>query len=137
MKKFIIGLIGVMFVSAMAFSLSSCSKEEVEPGKDEDEVTILGTWRHYTDKANGYYYQITLEKDGTLIWREIDSYEDETLYCTYTYEDGYMTWYEKANDIEAIWYVDKFDESTMVTHFVDKHTGTHDSDHKIIWARVK
>lgn len=136
MKKFIFGLISVMFVSAMAFSLSSCSKEEVEPGKDEDEVTILGTWRHYTDKANGYYYQITLEKDGTLIWREIDSYEDETAYCTYTYEDGYITWYTDY-DIEAIWYVDKFDESTMVTHFVDKHTGTHDSDHKIIWARVK
>lgn len=35
MKKFIIGLIGVMFVSAMAFSLSSCSKEEVEPEKEE------------------------------------------------------------------------------------------------------
>lgn len=143
MKKFIFGLISVMFVSAMAFSLSSCSKEdvepgkdEVEPGKDEDEVTILGTWRHYTDKANGYYYQITLEEDGTLIWREIASDEDETSYDTYTYEDGYITWYTDY-DIEAIWYVDKFDESTMVTHFVDQQTGTHDSGHKIIWARVK
>ena len=136
MKKFIIGLIGVMFVSAMAFSLSSCSKEDVEPGKDEDEVTILGTWRHYTDKANGYYYQITLEKDGTLIWREIDSYEDETAYCTYTYEDGYITWYEKANDIEAIWYVYKLYESTMVTYNVDKETGTH-GNRQTIWTRVE
>lgn len=136
MKKFIFGLISVMFVSVMAFSLSSCSKEEVEPGKDEDEVTIIGTWRHYTDKANGYYYQITLEEDGTLIWREIDSNEDETLYDTYTYEDGYITWYESDNDIEAIWYVYKLYESTMVTYKVSKYDGTQ-SSHQIIWTRVE
>ena len=57
MKKFIIGLIGVIFASVMALSLSSCGKEEVEvePEKDKDEVTIYGTWRHYKDKAKGYY----------------------------------------------------------------------------------
>ena len=136
MKKFIIGLIGVMFVSAMAFSLSSCSKEEVEPGKDEDEVTIIGTWRYYTDEAKGYYRQITLEEDGTLIWREYNSHEDETLYDTYTYEDGYITWYESDNDIEAIWYVYKLYESTMVTYNVDEETGTHGS-RQTIWTRVE
>lgn len=41
MKKFIIGLIGVMFVSAMAFSLSSCGNEEPEPEKEEDETNNL------------------------------------------------------------------------------------------------
>ena len=136
MKKFIFGLIGIMFVSVMAFSLSSCSKEEVEPGKDKDEVTILGTWRCYTDKAKGYYYQITLEEDGTLIWREYDSYENETSYCTYTYEDGYITWYDRDNDIEAIWYVYKLYESTMVTYDVDDETGTH-RNQQTIWTRVE
>lgn len=136
MKKFIFGLIGVMFVSAMAFSLSSCSKEEVEPGKDEDEVTIIGTWRYYTDEAKGYYRQITLEEDGTLIWREYNSHEDETSYCTYTYEDGYITWYWRYNDIEAIWYVYKLYESTMVTYNVDEETGTHGS-RQTIWTRVE
>lgn len=135
MKKFIIGLIGVMFVSAMAFSLSSCSKEEVEPGKDEDEVTIIGTWRYYTDEAKGYYRQITLEEDGTLIWREFNSHENETSYCTYTYEDGYITWYMDY-DIEAIWYVHKLYESTMVTYNVDKETGTH-GNRQTIWTRVE
>lgn len=124
-----------MFVSVMAFSLSSCSKEEVEPGKDKDEVTILGTWRCYTDKAKGYYYQITLEEDGTLIWREYDSDENETSYCTYTYEDGYITWYDD-NDIEAIWYVYKLYESTMVTYDVDDETGTH-RNQQTIWTRVE
>ena len=131
MKKFIFGLISVMFVSAMAFSLSSCSKEEVEP-----EVTIIGTWRYYTDEAKGYYRQITLKEDGTLIWREIDSNEDETLYDTYTYEDGYITWYESDNDIEAIWYVYKLYKSTMVTYKVSKYDGTQ-SSHQIIWTRVE
>lgn len=131
MKKFIFGLISVMFVSVMAFSLSSCSKEEVEP-----EVTIIGTWRHYTDKANGYYYQITLEEDGTLIWREYNSRGNHTSYDTYTYEDGYITWYEKANDIEAIWYVYKLYESTMVTYKVSTYDETQ-SSHQIIWTRVE
>ena len=120
----------------MAFSLSSCSKEEVEPGKDKDEVTILGTWRHYTDKANGYYYQITLEKDGTLIWREIDSNEDETSYCTYTYEDGYITWYTDY-DIEAIWYVSQLYKTEMITYRVNKYTGEIDEEDKNIWVKIK
>ena len=136
MKKLIFGLISVMFVSVMAFSLSSCSKEDVEPGKDEDEVTIIGTWRYYTDEAKGYYQQITLEEDGTLIWREYNSHEDETSYCTYTYEDGYITWYWRYNDIEAIWYVYKLYESTMVTYNVDKETGTH-GNRQTIWTRVE
>ena len=138
MKKYILGLIGVMFVSAMAFSLSSCSKEEVEPEKEEDEVTIIGTWRHYTNEAKGYYYQITLEEDGTLIWREITSHENETEYSTYTYENGYITWYWRYNynDIEAIWYVYKLYESTMVTYNVDDETGTHRNE-QTIWTRVE
>lgn len=136
MKKFIFGLIGIMFVSVMAFSLSSCSKEEVEPEKEEDEVTIIGTWRYYTDEAKGYYRQITLEEDGTLIWREYDSSENETSYDTYTYEDGYITWYWRDNDIEAIWYVYKLYESTMVTYNVDKETGTH-GNRQTIWTRVE
>ena len=120
----------------MAFSLSSCSKEDVEPEKEEDEVTIIGTWRYYTDEAKGYYRQITLEEDGTLIWREYNSHEDETSYSTYTYEDGYITWYEKANDIEAIWYVYKLYDSTMVTYNVDEETGTH-GNRQTIWTRVE
>lgn len=137
MKKFIFGLIGIMFVSVMAFSLSSCSKEEVEPEKEEDEVTIIGTWRYYTDEAKGYYRQITLEEDGTLIWREYDSYENETSYCTYTYEDGYITWYDdRNNDIEAIWYVYKLYKTKMITYDVDDETGTHRNQQRI-WTRVE
>lgn len=119
----------------MTFNLSSCSKEEVEPGRDKDEVTIYGTWRHYTDKAKGYYRQITLEEDGTLIWREFDSHEDETVYATYTYENGYITWYARENDIECIWYVVKLEESTMVTYDVDEGTG--EFEFQEIWSRVE
>ena len=136
MKKFIIGLIGVIFASVMALSLSSCGKEEVEvePEKGEDEVTIFGTWRHYADKAKGYYEQITLEEDGTLIWRGINENEDETSYDTYTYENGYITWYCRGA-IEAIWKVYILEKSTMATYHVDKETG--DYGITIVWSRVE
>ena len=135
MKKYILSLIAIVFAFIMTFNLSSCSKEEVEPGRDKDEVTIYGTWRHYTDKAKGYYRQITLEEDGTLIWREFDSHEDETAYSTYIYEDRYITWYQSDNDIEAIWYVVKLEKSTMVTYDVDEGTG--EFEFQEIWTRVE
>lgn len=136
MKKFIWGLIGVVFASAMAFALSSCSKEEVEPGKDKDEVTIIGTWRYYKNETKTSYMQITLEEDGTLIWRKVSEHENETVYSTYTYENGYITWYEWDGDIEAIWYVYKLYKSTMVTYDVDDETGTHRNEQRI-WTRIE
>lgn len=135
MKKYILSLIAIVFAFITTFNLSSCSKEEVEPGRDKDEVTIYGTWRHYTDKAKGYYRQITLEEDGTLIWREFDSHEDETSYDTYTYQNRYITWYRRENDIECIWYVVKLEESTMVTYDVDEGTG--EFEFQEIWTRVE
>ena len=138
MKKFIIGLIGVMFVSVMAFSLSSCSKEEVEPGKDKDEVTILGTWRCYTDKAKGYYRQITLKEDGTLIWREENDFgiDITNKNSTYTYKDRCITWYWE-DSVEAIWYVVQLDQEEMITCFVNSYTGERDEEKMKIWVKIK
>ena len=138
MKKFIFGLIGIMFVSVMAFSLSSCSKEEVEPGNDKDEVTILGTWRCYTDKTKGYYYQITLKEDRTLIWNEINDNENETINknSTYTYKDGCITWYWE-DSVEAIWYVSQLYKTEMITYRVNKYTGERDEEEMNIWVKIK
>ena len=138
MKKFIIGLIGVMFVSAMAFSLSSCSKEEVEPEKDKDEVTILGTWRCYTDKAKGYYHQITLKEDGTLIWREENDFgiDITNKNSTYTYKDRCITWYWE-DSVEAIWYVSQLYKTEMITYRVNKYTGERDEEKMYIWVKIK
>ena len=92
----------------MAFSLSSCSKEEVEPEKEEDEVTIIGTWRHYTNEATGDYYQITLEEDGTLI-------ADNVLYRGMVRSDEYVVHKHRSminnlraflKEIEAAEYLD-------------------------------
>ena len=132
MKKFIFGLIGIMFVSVMAFSLSSCSKE------DKDEVTILGTWRCYTDKAKGYYYQITLKEDRTLIWHEINDHENETINknSTYTYKDGCITWYWE-NRVECIWYVSLLYKTEMITYRVNKYTGERYEDERNIWVKIK
>ncbi|MBR4161512.1 MAG: hypothetical protein IKT87_07600 [Bacteroidaceae bacterium] len=82
------------------------------------------------------YIQITLKEDGTLIWREFNSREDETVYSTYIYEDRYITWYQSDNDIEAIWYVVKLEESTMVTYDVDDD-GTGEFEFQRIWTRVE
>ena len=130
MKKFIFALIGIMFVSVMVFSLSSCSKEEVEP--------ILGTWRCYTDKAKGYYYQITLKEDGTLIWRAENNFELEITNknSTYTYKDRCITWYWD-DSVEAIWYVVQLDKEEMITCFVNSYTGERDEEEMEIWVRIK
>lgn len=138
MKKFIIGLIGIMFVSVMTFSLSSCSKEEMEPEKDKDEVTFLGTWRCYTDKAKGYYMQVTLKKDGTWIWREINDHENEFINknSTYTYKDRYITWYLE-DSVEAIVYIVQFDKEEMITCFVNKYTGERDEENMQIWVKIE
>lgn len=118
----------------MAFSLSSCSKEEM----DKDEVTILGTWRHYTDEAKGYYMQVTLKKDGTWIWREINDYENEFINknSTYTYKDRYITWYLE-DSVEAIVYIVQFDKEEMITCFVNKYTGERDEENMQIWVKIK
>lgn len=133
MKKFIFGLIGIMFVSVMAFSLSSCSKEEVEPGKDKDEVTILGTWRHYTDEAKGYYEQFTFEEDGIPIWREVSDVENETLYATYTYENEIITFYESPNEVDSRWYVVRLNKTSMITYKL-YHDGSY--GRQVIWTRI-
>ena len=116
----------------MAFSLSSCSKE------DKDEVTILGTWRCYTDKAKGYYYQITLKEDRTLIWHEINDHENETINknSTYTYKDGCITWYWE-NRVECIWYVSLLYKTEMITYRVNKYTGERYEDERNIWVKIK
>ena len=138
MKKFIFGLIGIMFVSVMAFSLSSCSKEEMEPEKDKDEMAFLGTWRCYTDKAKGYYQQVTLKKDGTWIWREINEHENEFINknSTYTYKDRYITWYLE-DSVEAIVYIVQFDKEEMITCFVNKYTGERDEENMQIWVKIE
>lgn len=122
----------------MAFSLSSCSKEEVEPGKDKDEVTILETWRCYTDKAKGYYYQITLKEDGTLIWREEDDFgiDITNKNSTYTYKGRCITWYWE-DSVEAIWYVVQLDKEEMITCFVNSYTGERDEEVMKIWVKIK
>ena len=124
----------------MAFSLSSCSKEEVEPekeevepGKDEDEVTILGTWRHYTDEAKGYYEQFTFEEDGILIWREVSDVENETLYATYTYENEIITFYESPDSVDSRWYVVRLSKTSMITYKVN-HDGSY--GRQVIWTRI-
>ncbi len=43
MKKFFLSLISILFVSMMAFNLSSCSEEEVEPGKEAE--ALVGKWK--------------------------------------------------------------------------------------------
>ena len=131
MKKYILGLIGFVFAFAMTFNLSSCSKEE-----EEVDETIIGTWRHYTDKTKGYYYQITLEKDGTLIWHEINEHEDENLNCTYTYKDNKIVWY--WNDkVEAVWYVTQLYKTEMITYRVHKYTGEIFENERILWVKIK
>ncbi len=135
MKKFIFGLIGIMFVSVMAFSLSSCSKEEVEPEKEEgDEPTILGTWRCEYGES---YRQMTLEEDGIIIWCRVDANGTITSgpdYCTYTYENGNITSYEAPGDIEVIMHVETLSKTRMVTYNVNRYDGTYGRQY--IWTRI-
>lgn len=135
MKKYILGLLGIVFVSTMIFGFSSC-KDNNEEEAENSVASIYGTWRHYTNETKGYYEQITLKEDGILIWREVDDYEDETCYDTYTYENGNIIWHDgpNADDIEAIWHVAQLTKSNLVTYDVEDD-GSYDN--QTVWIRIE
>lgn len=111
----------------MTFCVSSCEEDAAE-GK----ASIYGTWRKYTDKENGYYWQISLKENGTLVYKEYDDHQDETSYAWYTYENNYITWYDSMDktpeSIEAKWYVADLGTKTIKLIDVDTETGEFTDD---------
>lgn len=97
MKKYILGLIGIVFAFAMTFNLSSCSKEEVEPEKETP--LIVGTWKHFSD---GGYCLLKINEDMTAIYNQWDDGE----------WDGKD---EKYNYV--------YDETNNIIYFYDFYTG--------------
>lgn len=93
MKKFIIGLIGVIFASVMALSLSSCGKEEVE-----STPLIVGTWKFSWEDGYGL---LKINEDMTAIYNEWDDGE----------------WDAKDEKYNYI-----YDESKNIIHFYDYYT---------------
>lgn len=87
MKKYILGLIGIVFAFAMTFNLSSCSKE-----KEEGEVTplIIGTWKY--SFGDGYCL-LKINEDMTAIYNEWDDGEWESKDEKYSYV------YDETNNI--------------------------------------
>ena len=80
MKKYILGLIGIVFAFAMTFNLSSCSKEEVEPEKETP--LIVGTWKY--SWGDGYCL-LKINKDMTAIYNEWDDGEWDAKDEKYNY----------------------------------------------------
>lgn len=89
MKKFIIGLIGVMFASVMALSLSSCGKEDGSEYYEDNP--FAGVWKEGSNRTefrkNGtwetrYNYYSDDNDDYVMKWTETG---------TYTYDEGSRT----------------------------------------------
>ena len=136
MKKYILSLIVIVFAFIMTFNLSSCSKEEVEPGGDKDEVTIYGTWRCSYGEANK---QMTLREDGIVMWYRLDNNGKVTSgpdIQTYTYENGNITYFERPGDIEGIMHVATLTKTQMVTFNINVHDGSYE-DGQRVWTRVE
>lgn len=127
MNKLVLKLFSVILISMITFCVSSCEEDAAE-GK----ASIYGTWRKYTDKENGYYWQISLKENGTLVYKEYDDHEDETSYAWYTYENNYITWYDSLDktpeSIEAKWYVADLGTKTIKLIDVDTETGEFTND---------
>ena len=94
MKKFIIGLIGVIFASVMTLSLSSCGKEE-----GESTPLIVGTWKYFDD---GGYCLLKINEDMTAIYNEWDDGEWDAKDEKYNYV---------------------YDETNNIIYFYDFYTG--------------
>ena len=136
MKKYILGLLGAIFVSLMTFSLSSCNNEEPEPEPtNNDDPTIIGTWRCEYGES---YRQMTLEEDGIIIWCRVDANGTITSgpdYRTYTFENGNITYYDAPGEIEGIMHVETLSKTRMMTYNVDRYDGTYGSQY--IWTRIE
>lgn len=103
MKKFFSFLMAAALLLG-AGALTACGDDEENqtqnPGLSEAAAALVGTWR--TETAYGYYYQYTLNADGTGVLREVDleygddeiepfrwSYDATTRRLVLTYGSGY------------------------------------------------
>jgi hypothetical protein len=100
MKKFFLGLIGIVFVSIMALSLSSCGEDPVaSPEKDlENNVSLMvGRWKMPWGAI------MEFKSDHTGVWADNEG------------ESGDLVWaYSEMTNILDITYTDE-----QVRHFVE------------------
>lgn len=98
MKKFFIGLIGVLFASVTTFSLSSCGNEEYGEGdsnmpfvgvwKSEHSIMDFGTEHTIEFKSDRKYYVTTKEGPKSGIW----NYDEITRVLALSSTSGNSTW---------------------------------------------
>lgn len=118
MKKFFLGLIGIVFVSIMALSLSSCGEDPVaSPEKDlENNVSLMvGRWKlSWTAGAI-----IEFKSDHTGVW---DNNEGESGDLVWVYS-------EKTNIIDITLYLEELKEHVrFFVEWVD--------DNSMLWYEV-
>ncbi len=112
MKKFFLGLIGIVFVSIMALSLSSCGEDPVaSPEKDlENNVSLMvGRWKMPWGTI------MEFKSDHTGVWADNEG------------ESGDLMWvYSEMTSILDITYTDE-----RVRHFVEWV-----DDNSMLWYEV-
>lgn len=114
MKKYLLGLLAFMFVSAITLSVTSCSKSDTEdPGDNggngsNSSSRIVGTW-YYGESENNFYEKYVFNADGTGRGYEGDG--------NYGYDETWSFYY-------------KYDEKTGILNMY--HNGDYDVDSYLI-----
>lgn len=130
MKKFIIGLIGVMFVSAMAFCLSSCGNEEPEPEKEEDETNNL-VGKFEVEGAENLAY-IEFKANASAIGYD-EFGESEEFPYKYNEETKKLTFFDQEEGEISLW-LEFLSNDRIVGRPKENHT---ESTNRFIFKRLE
>lgn len=111
MKKYLFALVGIMLISAMTFSFSSCSDDEIEPNKKEEPNKpthkFIGKWKWNFDEEEGSYALLTINNDSTATYTEWDSgwdFYNEPLTYVYNDSENIIYFFDYDNDYDE-WYL--------------------------------
>ena len=139
MKKYFLGLLAFMFVSAITLSATSCSKSDTEePGDNGGNGSnissrIVGTW-YCGESADDFDMMYVFNADGT--GKGYEGYKD-TWDIVYRYEEstGILTIIETGDGDIDYYLVEFINNDTVVTYEI--HDDGVDRENPEVFKRVK
>lgn len=139
MKKYFLGLLAFMFVSAITLSATSCSKSDTEePGDNGGNGSnissrIVGTW-YCGESADDFDMMYVFNADGT--GKGYKGYRD-TWDIVYRYEEttGILTIIEVGEEDIDSYLVEFINNDTVVTYEI--HDDEVDRENPEVFKRVK
>ena len=101
MKKYLFALVGIMLISAMTFSFSSCSEDSVEDiGKGNPDITspLVGKWKS-VDEGGTIEFEFKSDYTGVSVYNGYDGREEGSFIWLYDEEDKILEIIEVEGDV--------------------------------------